>query len=117
MKLRLDDIFTIESDTYSFMLKQEENKGINEKSGKPIVMTNYWYFPTMNMCLKRYIQESLKSCNDIDAILSRLQRLEVVIDNLTLPRFIRANLWHLMDEMDTDYLFDSRCLKTVYNAK
>jgi hypothetical protein len=99
MKWILDDIFTIESDRYSFSLnKKEMTDEINPKTGKPIAHRNMWWYPTIGDCLKKYVEESVKYANDIDEVMHILQELYVMIDNLHLPTLAKIKFETLSPE-------------------
>jgi hypothetical protein len=82
MKWKIDDTFSIETDKYSFMLRQAVVKK-SDKTKK--IAYNRWYYPTINMCLKRYMQESLKSSSDVERILTAIENAEAHIDSLSFP--------------------------------
>lgn len=86
MKFIIDDSYTVETDAFSFMLKKREKGKINEKTGKQEVSKGNWYYPTLQMCLQKYVQESVKECNgDIFVVINKLDKIECQISQLNLP--------------------------------
>ena len=87
MKWKIDEDFTIATDHYAFALKKAKKGEINPETGKSTISSGEWWFPTLNMCLKKYIQECMKECNDALTILNRLEELNDKIETLELPTF------------------------------
>ena len=80
--IKLDDNYCIENDTLQFTLKYEENKGINTKTGKDIISTDQWYFPTMQQALKEYCNRQYRDCGSIGELIQKIDYLESHIDNI-----------------------------------
>jgi len=89
--IKLDENYWIESDNLQFTLRYEENKGLNPKTGKDMIVTDQWYFPTLKMCLMAYINISTKKCKTIEDVLSYLSSIEARIENILLKRDIAIN--------------------------
>lgn len=80
--ITLDKNYRIETNTYNYTLVQEEEtEEINDKGNK-IVTHNTWHFPRLGMALKRYLNETLKKCPDVESILKRIDEVEKTISNL-----------------------------------
>ena len=98
MKWKIDENYSIEKDAHAFSLKYYKIGDINPDTGKPVITKGEWYFPTINMCLKKYVQESLNVCNDAVIIFDRLEALNAKIDNLELPTFVQMDSETLSEE-------------------
>lgn len=90
MKVTIDDSFTLESDAYSFMLKQNESDRVNEKTGNPVIHVNYTYHPTIRHALKHYINESTKKASTAQQILERIDEAMQKIDGLEFPTLVQT---------------------------
>lgn len=85
MEIILDHAFTIKPDGNNFTLIKEEHTGkINPETKKEIVSRGVWYPPTLKDALKRYMKESLRTCDSLGAVLVRLDEVEAKIDNLKI---------------------------------
>jgi hypothetical protein len=81
--ITLDKNYRVEVDSFNFTLVQEEQTDkVSEGSGKKIVTHNTWHYPKLNMALKKYLQETLKPCSDIETVLKRIDEVEKIIDKL-----------------------------------
>lgn len=105
MRWKIDNDYTIERADHAFMLRKYQIGEINPKTEKPIVRTGEWYFPTINMCLKKYIQEFILPDTGISdnietsiGILARIEQLEATIDNLELPTFAQMKSKDISEE-------------------
>ena len=87
MKWKIDEDYSIETDNYTFMLKKHKRGEINPETGKPVISSGQWYFPTINMCLKKYVQECVNVCDDAESILFMLEVLNERIERLSFPTF------------------------------
>ena len=84
--LKLDDNYSLDFDSYNVMLRYE-NKTTKDIKGqtKDITQRDLWYYPTIKLALKNYINFSLKYSESVSEVLNRIERLEKVIDNLDIP--------------------------------
>lgn len=81
----LDKNFRIEPDTYCWQLvKEEEKEEISEVTGKPIVSKDKWFCTTIEDCLRRYKNETLKTSNSIEDLIIKLNEIELLIKNLKI---------------------------------
>jgi len=93
--IKLDNNYSIKVDTHSFYLQYSYTKKIDEKiknkltgkfekTGKKVEKQffDYWYFPTIKMCLERYIKETLKETENIKKTVSLLESIDKTIDSL-----------------------------------
>jgi hypothetical protein len=85
MKWKIDDDYTIMSDKWSFSLVKAQKGEINNKTGRPNIHKGEWNYSTINLCLKKYVQESLKMASDIKEVIYLLEILEEKIDALEFP--------------------------------
>lgn len=83
--IKLDESFIIKPDANNFTLIKEEHTGvINPDTGKEVISRGVWYPPTLKDALKRYMKESLRTCDGIEEVLKRIDEVESKIDNLKL---------------------------------
>ena len=81
--IKLDNNFSIETDSNNFVLKFEKETGeIHSKTGNPIISKNQWFYGNLKGCLIKYSNESLKDCQDIKEVLSRLDEIEALIKSI-----------------------------------
>lgn len=79
----LDENYAIENDVNNFTLRYEkETEVINKTTGKPIKEKDHWYYPTINGCIKKYFQQSMKRPETIQGLLYEVERVEQLIMNL-----------------------------------
>ena len=82
--MRIDENYTVTSDTYCWTLKFEKGTGkFNEKSGKEEMSKNEWFCKDLKSCLRRYADESFKDnmakCDDIlDAVNEVYNRIDKI---------------------------------------
>lgn len=81
--MKLDEFYTLEGETYNWILRYESEEKVNDK-GKKHKTTNEWYFPKIEMALKKYTDESLKPCATIEDIKDKLAQLNKVIKQASL---------------------------------
>jgi hypothetical protein len=81
--MRLDDNYSIITTKECVELKFEE-PFYNEEKGKDSVRTQVLYFPNMKMALKKYVNNKVDNCQDIEEIIDMINHLENKIDNLKL---------------------------------
>ncbi len=80
-KIQLDECYSIEMERNDVILKYRcESDEINEKTGKNIIRSDYWFYPNVKLALKQYLLASLTDCTAISEILTKLAELENIID-------------------------------------
>ena len=90
MNIQLDKYFSITKDEQNFFLnyRNEDNgreytrKGVTKKG----VASDVWYYPTIELALKSYINKSLikvGKSESIDELLEELRQIETTIKNVT----------------------------------
>ena len=90
MNVKLDKYFSITKDEQNFFLnyRNEDNgreytrKGVTKKG----VASDVWYYPTIELALKSYINKSLikvGKSESIDELLEELIQIETTIKNVT----------------------------------
>lgn len=72
--IKLDDHFYLKNDSTSWTLVYEKEGEVNNKTGKPKITRRTWHTGTVDQALKRYIDESLKPCQSVLAMLTTLNR-------------------------------------------
>jgi len=84
--MKLDDKFSVvKEDQYNWVLRCREVKdpnNISKKTGKPVVTKNDWYFPTLKLLLKKYLDTYLGESKDAKEIYKRIEEVEANIDKL-----------------------------------
>lgn len=79
--MKLDDIYSIETNSYNFILnKVEVTEDISPKTGKAIVRSDSWYFPKLKQTLKRYVNEVVRPSKSVEEVIQKLNKLEEIID-------------------------------------
>lgn len=90
MNIQIDKYFSITKDEQNFFLnyRNEDNgreytsKGVTKKG----VASDVWYYPTIELALKSYINKSLikvGKSESIDELLEELRQIETTIKNVT----------------------------------
>lgn len=80
-KIQLDDCYSIESTRNEVILRYRcESDKINEKTGKNVVSSDYWFYPNVRQALKQYLLASLTDCTAVSEMLAKLNELENIID-------------------------------------
>lgn len=91
MNVKIDKYFWITKDEYNFFLNyRNEDDGkmytSREKERKKGVSSDVWYYPTLELALKSYINKSLikvGKSESIDELLEELRQIETTIKNVT----------------------------------
>lgn len=89
-EIKLDDNWVIIGEEYKWEListtELERNKlGKDRKPTGETEMYNKvetWYFPKIKMCLKKYLEESLKSNETVEMMVEKLVYIENMIEKL-----------------------------------
>lgn len=76
--IKLDEHYTIEGDSYNWMLKYEKKSFNGEKE---IVSKDHWYYPNLRHCLKKYLDRSLVECKSIEEVIEAIDTVNNKIDN------------------------------------
>lgn len=79
--IRLDDNFYIDVDTYNYTLRQEV-KTFDEAKNKIVTSKDEWNYPKLSQILDKYLNVSLKSCEDITSLRAELGRIEKIIKGI-----------------------------------
>ncbi len=78
--MKLDSCFYLDTDKNNYILRYESKSGeINKKTGKEILKKDFWYYPKLNQALSKYINESLKPCENILSLNQKINELESLI--------------------------------------
>lgn len=81
-KIVLDDCYSLECSSdcvtlkYSYVTEQ-----FNEKTGKMVTSSERWYYPTISLALKKFLQESAADNTGVMQILKRIDDVEKLIDS------------------------------------
>lgn len=78
MRLKLDEDFRIEADTYSFVLKYEHDTGKLNDKGEPIISRDQWYYPTIKLCIDGYV-DKMMGVADISSLREIVSKYDEVL--------------------------------------
>jgi len=78
--MKLTENYSIEFDENNAILVFKETK-TSEKKGE-YVSTDKYYYPNLKTCLNAFIQKDLHGSKTIDEVLSKIDKLELLISNL-----------------------------------
>lgn len=86
--IQLDENYLIETDSYNWTLRFESVRmELKDGKEKQIKSKDEWHYPNIKLCLKKYLDESLKDCPSIEDVLIRIGELEKKIDKLNVNHF------------------------------
>lgn len=80
----LDENWKIDTSNQTATLLFEENRGLNEKTGKDTISKDVFYHSTVKQALTAYVNRSLNTCESTQEILKKLSEIEETIKNLKL---------------------------------
>jgi len=83
--IKLDNQYSIDIDNLNFTLQYRREKEV-EKNGerKTVTEKSDWYFPSIQISLKKYLDESMRECNSVDEILRKIDEVHETIKKLKL---------------------------------
>lgn len=81
----LNENFYIETDTFNYTLQFRKDKQV-EKSAeiKTITQSETWYYPNIQACCRKYLDESLKESESIEEVLLKIEGIHQTIKNIKL---------------------------------
>lgn len=82
--IKLDDNWKIDTSNQTATLLFEENKGLNEKTGKDTISKDMFFYATVKQALTAYANRSLNVCESAEEILKKLDEIEQTIKNLKI---------------------------------
>jgi hypothetical protein len=78
--MKIDSNFSIEKDTYSYVLKWLGEPYVDETSGKEITPERSSYFPTIESCLVAYISRKVEVNNKTaEEVLEQIAEIKQII--------------------------------------
>lgn len=80
--IKLDDNWRIDNSSGSATLVFEKEGDINEKTGKPTISKDIFYYSTVKQVLIGYTNRCLVYSDNITSILSKLESIENLIKNM-----------------------------------
>jgi hypothetical protein len=80
--IKIDENWNIETDSYCFKLIHTFKSGNIRKNGEEITGRDETYHPTLRKCLLWYCNEVTKDCDDIKAVIKKIDELNAKIESL-----------------------------------
>lgn len=81
-KIQIDKQFYIKSASVGYSLNFEmQLDTINEKTGKPKISKEQWFYPSVKMCLKQYLEESMRPSQSVKDLIDRIEEAEKKIES------------------------------------
>lgn len=86
--IKLDENYTIDSDSYNWILRYERTYEGKDKLGNPKEQTSTEesFHANFKQCILEYINKTSKWCDSLVAILDKLNEVELKLDNLNLTK-------------------------------
>jgi hypothetical protein len=84
--MKLDDEWTLESDSYQFILLYLDERGIN-KYGNKTVRPLATYHSNLEKALLWYIQNCAKPCKSAKDILNKLEEVKSSLKSMSFERY------------------------------
>ena len=81
-KITIDENYSISGDKYNWVLHFERKGELNQKTGKPIISKDEWYFPKLELCLKEYANQKTKTATNYKELVSLLVDINNTIKSL-----------------------------------
>lgn len=84
--IKLDEDFSIEVDAFSFCLKQTTTQTKTWRRTGQTSTKEYderWWFPTLEMCFRKYISETEKGTPDMETLFKKLDNLEDLLKDFS----------------------------------
>lgn len=94
MKLQLDKNWRIESDTYSWVLIFQETRQKETGEKEDFEYINNWYYPKISQALEKYKQETLKTTETIEQMLSKLDEINKKIGEIKNDTWTKNNRYN-----------------------
>ena len=80
--MKIDNNFTVEKDSLSFILHYEKPTGKFNKDGKEIISRDKTYHISLKDALKSYVNKAVDVSHSATTVLSQLEEIEDTINNL-----------------------------------
>ena len=80
--MTLDKNYTIERDSYNVILKYYNEGEINSDTGKPVITSVEYYYPSLETALIAYTNKAADYGNDIQTLLDELKTMRSTITSL-----------------------------------
>ena len=82
--MRLDENFTLTSDSNNWILNYEKEGDINHKTNRPTLTKETWYFGNLNQALNRYVNEVTKISQTVEDLQIQLVKIQGTINTALL---------------------------------
>ena len=79
--IKLDENYKMVSDNHNWTLEFESIR-FDEEKQKEVKSKDEWHYPSIQGCLKKYLDQSGKNSNSIDELIEKLNEIYLVIKNL-----------------------------------
>jgi len=80
--IRLDNEYYVSHDNLSWTLLYRKEGKINEKTGKPTISSETFYYPSLTLVLQKYKDQAIKPCKDVIEVLDKLNVISNNINKL-----------------------------------
>ena len=86
--IKLDENYTIDSDSCNWILRYERTYDGKDKLGNPKEQTSTEesFHANFKQCILKYINETSKWCDDLTAILDKLNEVDIKLDKLNFTK-------------------------------
>jgi hypothetical protein len=81
--MKLGQHHTIERDPCCFILKYREDKGINKKTGKPIIASKNTYHASIMQAIETYVSDVANVDGEIKDLIESLEQVKQTIKSIS----------------------------------
>lgn len=88
-KITLDENYYIDISELNFTLSyrrekevQKKNKETGVEETKTVTEKSDWYFPNIQGCLRKYLDESARECSSIEEVLNKISSVHETIKRI-----------------------------------
>ena len=80
--IKLDQNYSIVTDSNNYTLKFEESKGINETTGKEEFSRDEWHYGKLSQALDKYMNQSIKASKSVQELIDKLNEVQSIIEKV-----------------------------------
>jgi hypothetical protein len=125
--MKIDEFYSLSADQYCVTLHFEKEKGLNEKTGKPVVSRHQTYHGSVIIALKHYLVECLSECVEpsanVQTLLDRVDEVERKIDEIRVSKSDLSGklknflIWLEKSEYNVDFEWDDSIFEEFENSQ